>query len=184
MFFKSLDDEMSSDQQDDAQVLDCGVSIGAAYPVKVTYSSLTAAIKAGKYECVYGCDCGCDDCDDCYYCSGDHYTAEQSEPTDEVIVDAEFVLYRPNRWIESGEVITEITQMDLRSATLQELCAFGEKYPDVWSEFPVVALGSIYRDDFNDRNVPCLNPWDARSLDMELWDIVWEPDIRFLTVRK
>jgi len=75
--------------------------------------------------------------------------------------------------------------MGLCPATLQELCAFGEKYPDIKREFPVVALGSVYVDLGGRRVVPCLGFWLAgRELYLSGWGGEWFPVCRFLAARK
>ena len=75
--------------------------------------------------------------------------------------------------------------MGLCPATLQELCAFGEKYPDIQREFPVVALGSVYVSLYGRRGVPYLGSWGAgRGLGLFSRGDEWCPSDRFLAARK
>jgi hypothetical protein len=95
------------------------------------------------------------------------------------------VLYHPDRDIESDDVVKELDQMGLKAAILQELCAFGEKYPDIQREFPIVALGSVCVDPDGVRHVPDLDYWGARRLlGLDDWDGEWFPHYRFLAARK
>ena len=52
--------------------------------------------------------------------------------------------------------------MGLRPANLPELLAFGAKYPKKQREFPIVALGSVWRYWCGSRSVACL--WSVGSL--------------------
>lgn len=138
------------------------------YPVQSKHKSLTEAISAGKYDY-----------------ANDYITAEHFKLEGEIVVDTELVLYHPDRNIGSEDVVKELDQVGLRPATLQELCAFGEKYPDIQREFPCVALGSVCVDAGGNRNVPYLYRWYAkRELDLDDWDVEWYPCYRFLAARK
>ncbi len=153
-------------------VADHLVKVGAVhrnrYPVQSKHKSLQDAIAAGKYDYVNG------------YITAEHFKLEG-----EIVVDTKLVLYHPDRDIESDDVVKELDQMGLRPATLQELCAFGEKYPNIQREFPCVALGSVCVVSLGDRNVPYLGYWGAgRRLYLSCWDDVWGPRCRFLAARK
>jgi hypothetical protein len=68
---------------------------------------------------------------------------------------------------------------------LPELLAFGEKYPDVQREFPVVALGSAWRDSVGNRHVPYLVRHAGRRLLYLYWlGCEWDSGYRFAAVRK
>lgn len=153
-------------------VADHLVKVGAVqrnrFPVKASHKSLQDAIAAGKYDY-----------------ANDYITAEHFKLEGEIVVDTELVLYHPDRDIESDDVVKELDQMGLRPATLQELCAFGEKYPDIQREFPVVALGSVCVGSGGDRRVPSLDFWFAlRKLCLLYWDGEWSSFCRFLAARK
>ena len=153
-------------------VADHLVKMGAVqhkrYPVQSKHKSLQDAIAAGKYDY-----------------ANDYITAEHFKLKGEIVVDTKLVLYHPDRDIDSDNVVKELDQMGLRPATLQELCAFGEKYPDIQREFPIVALGSVFVYSDGVRDVPYLDGWRARrALDLDDWDGGWRPADRFLAARK
>lgn len=90
-----------------------------------------------------------------------------------------------NRNIESDTALAELDKMGLRPATLPELLAFGAKYPDKQREFPIVALGSVWRDLCGDRVVAYLG-CDSSKRDLYLDRLVyrWSAPFRFAAVRK
>ena len=107
------------------------------------------------------------------------------EFTDDGAVDVELV--RLNRSVDTKEVLAEIDRRSLRPATLPELLAFGEKYPDVQRQFPVVALGSSLVGPCGYRQVPFLcGDSGCRHLDLTWGASVAEYNdyFRFLAVRK
>ncbi len=56
-----------------------------------------------------------------------------------------FQIIHPSEFSSTKEIIAEMNRCNLRPATLPELLAFGAKYPDIQRQFPIVALGSIWR---------------------------------------
>ena len=90
-----------------------------------------------------------------------------------------------NRPMESDEVLRELDKQGLRPATLPELLAFGATYPEKQREFPIVALGSVWRDLDGIRHVACLygNAGD-RGLDLRWYENGWVVSCRFAAVRK
>ena len=98
--------------------------------------------------------------------------------------DVEFILVKFDRHMQSGDVVSELDGQGLRPAELSELLAFGEKYPDVRNDFPVVALGSIWRSS-EGWCVPCLFGSSVeRRLDLNRWDYGWCSSDRFAAVRR
>lgn len=98
--------------------------------------------------------------------------------------EVEFVLHHPNRTIRSNEVLKEMEGQNLRPATLKELAAFGIKYPNMQRDFPIVALGSVWRD-FIGRHVPFLWGVDGgRDLGLDWFGRDWGSYCRFLAVCK
>ena len=90
-----------------------------------------------------------------------------------------------NRGISSDNALRELDKMGFRPATLPELLAFGEKYPDVQRRFPIVALGSVWRSLDGGRCVPYL--WGVshgRGLDLGWFEGGWDAGYRFAAVRK
>ncbi len=90
-----------------------------------------------------------------------------------------------NRVITSNQVLDELRKQRLRPATLLELLALGATYPEKQREFPIVALGSVWRYLNGDRYVPYL--WsnaDGRDLRLDWFVRDWDEDYRFLAVRE
>lgn len=91
-----------------------------------------------------------------------------------------------NRYISTDEALRELDRMGYRPAELNELLAFGEKYPDVQRGFPVIALGSVWLSPDGSRCVSCLDDGSgsARSLDLSWVEGDWSDLCRFAAVRK
>ena len=90
-----------------------------------------------------------------------------------------------NRNIESDTALAELDKMGLRPATLPELLAFGAKYPDKQREFPIVALGSVWRSLNGDRYVACLCCDGSKRFLRLFWlEDGWAAFCRFAAVRK
>ena len=66
------------------------------------------------------------------------------------------VIVRLPKYATTRDAEAEIAKRGLRAARLEELLAFGERYPDVQDFFPVVALGSSHVDYMGVRKVPML----------------------------
>ncbi len=90
--------------------------------------------------------------------------------------------------VTTGEVLRELWKQRYRPANIQELLAFGEKYPESQLRAPVIALGSTFPSD------PVNKPYQAPVLTKSgsslrvctmFWaDEEWTPDERFAVVRK
>lgn len=97
------------------------------------------------------------------------------------------VLVHLNKAVKTSEVLVYMDKHGLRPARIEELLAFGEKYPAVQREFPVVALGSVWVDSDGDRSVACLRRHGSeRSLYLR-WadpDSTWDEIYRFAAVSK
>ena len=90
-----------------------------------------------------------------------------------------------SRAIPTENALRELDRMDMRSAELHELLAFGEKYPDVQREFPIVALGSVWQYRDGGRYVPYLyGNGSRRSLRLHWIVNGWNDVYRFAAVRK
>ena len=94
-------------------------------------------------------------------------------------------LFHFNCDISSNDVISEMDKGGYRPATLMELLALGTLFPELQRQFPIVALGSAWRDVDNLRYVPFLGV-DAsrRRLYLYLFDDDWLTICCFLGVRK
>lgn len=61
----------------------------------------------------------------------------------------------------------------------------GEIQPNLQREFPIVALGSVWRDGGGGRHVPVLGCGGAgRRLSLGWFEFGWDDGYRFLGVRK
>jgi len=100
-------------------------------------------------------------------------------------VEANIELIHFNRTMESDEVLRELDRMGYRPANLPELLAFGASYPEKQREFPIVALGSIWRRLGGRRNVAFLYSCaGGRKLDLGWCENGWGDRCRFAAVRK
>jgi hypothetical protein len=94
-------------------------------------------------------------------------------------------LFHFNRAISSEDATSEMDKAGYRPATLAELLALGEAHPELQKEFPIVALGSVWRDADGNRFVPSLNVSGyKRGLDLDWFGYGWRVGCRFLAVRK
>jgi hypothetical protein len=139
------------------------------FPVTVNYGlTVEKLVNAGKYDW-----------------SNSDINAKNfpSDRKDAAEVAIELVHF--GRSMESDEVLEELDKQGLRPATLAELLAFGVKYPEKQREFPIVALGSVWRGRNGFRSVACLCGYtDARSLSLRWLGSLWSADFRFAAVRK
>ena len=100
-------------------------------------------------------------------------------------VAVELIHLHLNRVISTEEALHELDRMGYHPVELHELLAFGEKYPEVQIEFPVVALGSVWRDRYGNRVAPCLlGLGSERGLDLLWTEYGWDKFFRFAAVRK
>ena len=99
----------------------------------------------------------------------------------EVVVE----LVHFGRDMKSDAVLKEFEARGLRAATLPELLAFGATYPEKQREFPIIALGSVWRSRNGVRSVPFLGRLGSRrELNLYWYDDRWYDDCRFAAVRK
>ena len=146
-------------------------AVGDIYTAVVDYSmSLSDMIKVGKYDRVNG-----------------NITAENFPINGSDKVEVSFELVHLNKPASSEEVLLHMEKNNLRPVNLEELLAFGAKYPEIQREFPICALGSSLDDRGSSRCVPCLYGNDSgRDLGLYWFDDCWSDDYhyRFLAVRK
>jgi hypothetical protein len=99
--------------------------------------------------------------------------------------DLEIDLVHFNRIISSEDVITELDKMGLRPVEAGELLKFGIKYPDVQKDFPIVALGLVWRDLGGNREVLCLlRNGVERNASLNYFAGAWDDYYRFAATRK
>ena len=100
-------------------------------------------------------------------------------------ITASTKLFHFERSISSEDAISEMNKAGFRPATLAELLALGEAHPELQKEFPIVALGSVWRDERGDRLVPVLYfDDDGRELGLNWLGFDWDDNYRFFGVRK
>jgi hypothetical protein len=145
-----------------------GHAAPTAFPTRVDYGkSLAAMIQAGRYD----------------YANSD--ITEKHFPVASGPTEVSIELVHFDRVMTSDEILAELDRKGLRPATLPELLAFGVKYSEKQREFPIVALGSVWRGWVDLRHVPYL--WgDAglRNLDLDWLGNWWDVHSRFAAVRK
>ena len=142
---------------------------GNLYPLTVDYSRTVAdGIRAGRYD----------------YVNSD-ITARHFPTTRTGTHEEKVELMHLDRDISTEDALREMDAHGYRPADLHELLAFGEKYPEIQREFPVVALGSVWRSRAGSRYVPSLDG-DGTERDLGLeWDARdWDAGCRFAVVRK
>lgn len=151
-----------------AMLLPTAQSINLIYPITLNYGLFfEEMITAGKYDW-----------------KNDDITERHFPVKGEGMREVMTELIHFNRYMESEDVLRELDKRGLRPATIEELFAFGAKYPELQRQFPVVALGSIWQH-LDYRDVPCL--WGStseRSLDLDWFGYRWHDCYRFLAARK
>jgi hypothetical protein len=143
---------------------------GNTYPLSVDYGrSVEDGVKAGRYDWV-----------------NPDITSKNFPTKRKGTAKVAVELIRFNRYISTDEALRELNRMGYRPAKLHVLLAFGEKYQEFQREFPVVALGSVWRRGWSGyRSIPCLNKLGSeRSMELELFVGDWSEVCRFMAVRK
>jgi len=138
------------------------------HPVAVDYrQSLRAMIAAGRYD----------------WANSDitekHFSVKPGPA--EIVIE----LVHFDHVMSSDGALSELDRKGLRPATLPELLAFGAKYKERQREFPIVALGSVWRSWSDDRLVPYLSSCaGGRDLGLGWLAGRWVERYRFAAVRK
>jgi len=106
------------------------------------------------------------------------------------IYEADIGIVHFNRNISTNSVVEELDRVGMRPARIEELLAFGAKYPDLQRYFSIIALGSSYFDADNFPVFPTLYAYwwydhrQYRGIGTSLGDGPWRRYSRFLAVRK
>ncbi len=138
------------------------------FPLKVNYDlSVESLVAHGKYDW-----------------KNDNITSKNFPTTRKGTAELDIILVHLDRDVSTEEAIKELDKLGLRPAELQELLAFGAKYPDEQRKYPIVALGSVWRS-LDVRLVPYLwSGGDRRVLYLHWFVSDWHAFCRFAGVRK
>jgi len=139
------------------------------YSVKVI-CDLKSAIAAGKYDEVNG-----------------DITPENFPEVGCKPGRAEVILVSFGKKMLYAEVLAEFDRQGLRPAALSRLLAIGARYPELQSQYWIVALGSVWRSSDNGVYRPTLDEIGGEHGLYLYWvDPVngWGPDTRFVAIRK
>ena len=99
-------------------------------------------------------------------------------------VDISGRLFHFDRNIGSENAIKKMDSDGCRPATLMELLALGATHPELQKQFPIIALGSVWRTFIGFRQVPYLDVNDNdRKLNLSYFGDDWWACCRFLGVR-
>jgi len=151
-------------------LVDTSKVFGQIYSVVVDYGmSLFNMISVGNYDYV-----------------NSNITAEHFPTTSEGVVKTkEVVLFHFNRDISSEVVIAEMNKAGYQPANIAELLALGAQKPELQLGFPIVGLGSVWRDPDGYRGSPVLRrDGSERKLCLFYFGLAWYAYYRFAAVRK
>ena len=150
-------------------IVESSKSVYPTYRVVVNYThTLAEMIKAGKYD----------------YANSD-INAKNFPVSGAGTRETEIALFHFNKNMSSGQVIAEMEKAGYRPAKIEELLALAEFHPELQREFPIIALGSVWRSPVGDLNVPYLNRYDSRrGLRLDWFGGGWGDGCRFATARK
>jgi len=143
---------------------------GNIYHLSVDYGrSVEDGVRAGRYD----------------WANSDDINSRNFPTKRKGTAEVEVELVHFNRGISTDEALGELDRMGYRPAEVHELLAFGQKYPEVQREFPVVAPGSAWQDRFGSRVVPYLyRDGSKRILNLDWIEGDWDEVCRFAVVRK
>lgn len=139
------------------------------YPLTVNYDTPVGdGVKAGQYGW-----------------SDPNIISQHFPSKREGIQKVEVELIHFNRFISTDRALEGLDKLGVRPAELHELLALGEKYPELQSKFPIVALGSVWQDPRGYRYVPYLYCYGSRRKLCLYWiEDDWDGYWRFAVVRK
>jgi hypothetical protein len=138
------------------------------FKVVVNYAqSLEEMIKAGEYDWVNN------------NITSDHFSIKGTGQK-----EMEIILFHFNRIISSDAAIAEMAKAGYRPVQVEELLALGAKEKELQKQFPIVALGSVWRSSDGNRGVLYLD-WGGveRDLNLGLFGSDWDGNYRFAAVR-
>jgi hypothetical protein len=139
------------------------------FRVVVDYDrSIEDGVKAGDYDW-----------------SNSDITSSRFPSTRKGTLEIDIHLIHFNKDMSNDQVLFDLDELNFRPAEPQELLSLGAAYPDLQREFPIPALGSVWRYRLGDCVVPCLVGSDSdRGLDLVFIDDDWSELCHFAAVRK
>lgn len=143
--------------------------VSVPYAVTVDYTqSVEEMVRRGKYDY-----------------ANENIAAAHFPVSGDGIAEREGVLVHFGLYVESDEAVRAVKELELEPSPVEDLLAFGARYPDVQREYPVVGLGSSWLDPFGLARVPVLDGWlGRRQLDLGARRNRWVAYCRFLARRK
>ena len=147
-----------------------GKPTGDTYPLYVDYErSVDAGIEAGYYDW-----------------AGSDITFENFPTKRNGPAKIEMKLIHCNLTTSTDKVLRNLENARYRPAELQELLAFGEKYPEIQRKFQIIALGSVCRDENCSLGVvPVFHTtYSKRRLDLHWFRQLWDETYWFAAVPK
>ena len=152
----------------DERVLQEKQTSRGSFSIHIDYSqSLADMIKAGKYDW-----------------KNDDITEKRFPLKGKGSVEHTVHLLHYDRVMTSVDVITAMDVAGQEPALIEDLLAFGAKYPEEQRKYPIIALGSS-AGVRGSRRVPCLDGFGSlRSLHLDWFDYGWLEQCRFLARNK
>ena len=130
--------------------------------------NLEAMVKVGRYDGV-----------------NPDITAEHFPIVGDGKVDREPLLVHFGRDMDDAVITTEFDRLGLRDGAIEELAAFGAKYPDLQRGYPIIGRQSVWRYRVGYSYCPCLlGGGRERILRLTLRGLGWDVHCRFLAFRK
>ena len=109
---------------------------GVLFDFTVDYTRTVAEmVQAGKYDRSSN------------IITSEHYPIPKNKVGKKENIFAKMFCY--NRFMSSKDAIREMKKEGFRPATAHEAMAFSEKNPDLQRQYPIIALGSIWRDNYS-----------------------------------
>ena len=141
-------------------------NLGEVYPLDVFGHSINDLVKQGNY--------GWSNSD----INDGNFQADEMH-------QSEVILKHFDKDMSTEAVLKALDADGLRPATMSELLELGIRYPELQKQFPIVALGSVWRCPSGGRYVGCLCCYvGQRKLSLDWVDGDWDDGCRFAAVRK
>ncbi|MBI2097936.1 MAG: hypothetical protein HYT46_03330 [Candidatus Vogelbacteria bacterium] len=133
-------------------------TVRPAYKLVVNYDqTLAEMIAAGRYDSV-----------------NSSITAEHFPVTGRGQQAVEVELFHFGRVMSSEQVMAELDRVGYRPTRIEELLALGAARPDLQRQFPIIALGSPWRNLHGYRRVTYLGEWHVkRKLSLHWFGSDW-----------